>query len=231
MQYNRPNQGVGRNPNNRNDQGYVSIYIPYFIRNLFKGRTFYCQHQEYSCFKNAIQGFNQNFKYGLMIRAAITFIMVLIRRQKITEISIREFMRFPIFLGLQAFVYKFVLCLMRRILGNKHGWNAFIAGVLSGLTVIINKDVNLRMMLGLYLLVRAGKISYDVFEDKGYVRSSDLRVFFMGMFFSMFFSTLLMFDFEVWPKSKFQLLNLIWEQNNQPNDLIFASIIRNIVQV
>ena len=66
--------------------------------------------------------------------------MVLTRRQNIKSINIADFIRFPAFLGLQSFIYKFVLCLLRRLLAGKNGLNSFLAGFISGLAVLVLND-------------------------------------------------------------------------------------------
>ena len=132
-----------------------------------------------------------------------TVLSLLRTRHSIHSIGLVEFLRFPTFLGLQSFIFKAVLCILRRLRKKDDGYNSFIAGFLSAFSLLLNDSVELRKILALYTLVRALKILYDIYEEKGYYKSSEYKLLALAFPVSIFFSFLFLCDYDIWPPAKY----------------------------
>ena len=92
---------------------------------------------------------------------------------------------------------------MRRLRSksDEDGYNPFIAGMISGLSVLLIKDQYFRAMLALYMLVRTGKIWLDMKENEGKINQNQIYygLLILGMIMSIFFSGLYLCDHSIWP--------------------------------
>ncbi|TNV75837.1 hypothetical protein FGO68_gene4158 [Halteria grandinella] len=234
---------INRNNLNRNqpqwggNQSALDQLLPSFVKNLYRYKTFHCQHESSTCVKNAIQGLLQSLIQGIKLRAIFAIIMLLLRKNTVSAILSDpiNFMRFPVFLALQSFTYKLALCALRilRRKGDQDGRNPFIAGALSGLSILLIKDESFRALLALYMFVRSARIWVDTKEAQGSITSQQINIglLVLGIAMSMTFSGLYMMDWNIWANSKWQALHWIFGFNNQPNDRIFRDILRQRLKV
>ena len=91
---------------------------------------------------HSVVGAINSFKYGVYLRCFTTAIMLLMKRTSIMEL-VKDpmiFLRVPLFLGLQSFIYKIVLCILRRVRGKDDGINSFLSGCISGLSILLYKN-------------------------------------------------------------------------------------------
>ncbi len=189
-----------RSKKNWNERSTSNIPEP--IQQLDLNRSIFCNHSESSCIKHSVIGALNSFKYGVYLRCFTTAIMLLMRRTSIMEL-IRNpmiFLRVPLFLGLQSFIYKIVLCIMRRLRGKEDGINSFVSGCLSGLSVLIYRnDQNTKKLIALYMMIRVFRIVLDIFDSKGKVTEEGIHQGFLAwlVFMSFIFTTLYMVDNKV----------------------------------
>ena len=143
--------------------------------------------------------------------------------------SPREFLRFPFFLAIQSFLFKISLCILRRLRGKKEGINSFLAGVFSGLSILLIKDQHFRTMLALYLIVRTLKVVMDINESKGNITERQIvnGTLIVGVVICTVFTSIYMIDHTVL-QSESQWFNLPWifGLTNQPNDQNFRDLLR-----
>ena len=127
-----------------------------------------------------------------------------------------------------------MLCILRRLRQKDDKVNSFLAGFLSGVASIsMVQDVQFRKMLGLYTLVRSFKVYLDIQESKGKVTESQLEKAFTTVFYLSVFGLLMifMFAYNTLQPDRYMFLDWIFTNNNQPNDQIFAAIIRFLCKV
>lgn len=136
---------------------------------LFRKKTPYCRHKSPDCVTHAVQGLFDNIKWGVMIRVAVTLLQLLLRKTKLSKISLKDQLRFPAFLALFAFIFKITLCSLRRLRGKEDGLNSFVSGFLGGLSILVHNDHNTRKMFALYLLCRAYDSGYITLEKKNVI--------------------------------------------------------------
>ena len=86
----------------------------------------------------------------------------------------------------------------------------------------------MRMMLALYMLVRAAKIKLDIKESTGDITREKLDnwILVLGGVMSITFCSLYLMEHEIWDQSNWQSLHWIFGFTNQPNDKIFRDVIR-----
>ena len=112
-----------------------------------------------------------SLKYGVYLRGFIALAMILIRKTTLTAVlsDPKGFMQIPLFMGLQSFLYKVFLCAIRRYRqkSDEDGKNSFLAGCISGLSILTIPEPWLRNMLALYMMVRSLKVFLDTREAKG----------------------------------------------------------------
>ncbi len=91
---------------------------------------------------HSVVGAVNSFKYGVYLRCFTTVIMLLMRRTTVMEL-VKDpmiFLRVPLFLGLQSFIFKIALCILRRLRGKDDGINSFISGCLSGMSILLYRN-------------------------------------------------------------------------------------------
>lgn len=120
-----------------------------------------CPHR-YSCVQNAIyKGLFRSFAAGYAFKAFLTFLAALasgrLGKKHYTLKKIfwgQDALRFGQFIGVMSFIYKAILCSLRRYFKrNDPRFNA-IAGFISGLSILLD-DPSRRTNVALYCFVRA----------------------------------------------------------------------------
>jgi hypothetical protein len=161
-----------------------------------------------------------SLKYGFYLRCFTTIIMLLLRRTSIIEIlrNPRQFLRVPFFLGLQSFIFKLSLCLIRRFRGKSDadGLNPFLSGCLSGLSILIFDDKHVKMLVALYMMARVIKIVLDVQESKGRVTEKEIHSGFLIAFKSMlfFFAAMYFMDSRILPDKEWHTMHWFFGMQN-----------------
>lgn len=181
---------------------------------------------------NALLGFFKAFKFGFYARCFFAALYLLMKKTTIRELlsSPLRFLGFPIFLGLQSFLFKLCLCIMRRLRqkSDDDGVNPFVSGVVSGLSFLLVSDPTFRKLLALYMMVRAFKVFLDIQQAKGKITQQQIEKgsAVIGVALCMWFPVMYVLDFDLWPEKSWQLLSWIFQHNNQPNDRIYRDILR-----
>ena len=74
----------------------------------------------------------------------------------------------------------------------------------------------------------------DVLMEKGIIPDNKFTEYvlpiILGGLMSLLFVIVFHMDHDIWPKSKYQFLNLIFEPNNAPNDWLYLGILRRKLQ-
>ena len=134
-------------------------------------RTPLCKHK-HGCTENVIIGFYQTFANMLAIKLLVNNVAYIGNLKKLIANllsfkSIKDNMRWALFLAIMNATYKFFLCIFRRILKSDK-YAAPFAGFLAGLTSKI--DLKSRRELFLVLILsRLTDATYSMAEDRGYV--------------------------------------------------------------
>ncbi|CDW74746.1 UNKNOWN [Stylonychia lemnae] len=201
-----------------------------FLQYLISTKTSHCKHNNPDCMTNAVEGLLTNMKHGVAIRGVMTFLMILLGKQKMSKINFKDQLRFPVFLGLFAFISKFVLCLFRRLRNKDDGLNSFMAGFLGGVSLLVQKDKSTRTMFALYLTVRAYDSSYLTLESKEIIPNiPNFHMVFICIInvviVYLFFTQRERFSF-----SYFQMIYYLFSIHKDPNDHIMQDILTKICQ-
>ena len=134
----------------------------------------------------------------------------------IKELISIDALRISGFLALLKFIYKAVLCSMRKIRGKEDGLNSMVAGGLSGLALIV-EDETRKENWSLYFFGRMIDIVLRILEKRGYPVNVHLveTIMFMGM------SVFMLYCYGVEPdnmmKSYYNFLDMFF--NPSPNEL------------
>jgi hypothetical protein len=132
-----------------------------------------CKHKD-ECWLNALKGGAKAFLQGFGLKAALHLLFnVLVKRgyrnpaKSLALIFSVDSLRFAGFLSLLSLIYRGSLCALRRLRGKEDGWNAFLAGGLAGLSVMVeNKDRQENWSL--YLFARVFDIVLRGMAKRGY---------------------------------------------------------------
>ncbi|KAI9316258.1 hypothetical protein BX666DRAFT_220836 [Dichotomocladium elegans] len=129
----------------------------------------YCQHQGKTCTQNCTRGFLKAFAAGFSIKYLIGILPLLVtgrlfkRPGLLKQLAGRDTAMFALFLSTFLSSYKGILCLLRHFRKTKDPksdrLNAFIAGAVAGLSLIIDQDKRRRQSIMLYLLTRSIQFS------------------------------------------------------------------------
>ncbi len=162
-----------------------------------KGATKWCKHKR-SCLYNTLHGLLRGFLMGYGLRATLALVSTLIlgKKKKINNKSITGWnhikqslvhslfsslpLRFGLFLSLYIGGFKGVQCALRWWRGKEDGYNAAIAGGLSGLSFFLLTDSKAAksspngsevLPYALYLMIRSLEAVWTRLESEGYVKS------------------------------------------------------------
>lgn len=110
--------------------------------------------------------------YGL--KASINLALALAfggrnRKARLIEAFGMDALRFGLFLGGMAVLYRVVLRFLRELRQKDDRWNAFVAGFVSGIALLIDAPSR-RVDLALYAFARACEVTFNGLVNKGYVR-------------------------------------------------------------
>lgn len=121
------------------------------------GKHSLCKHSR-PCVENALFGFLRGGVIGLVARAVLTLLGLILKRRLfknpalIFSIFSKEKLRLVGFLSLMVGLFRCSLCTARRVTSNEK-LSACIAGFIAGLPVAI-EGVESRVLYSLYLIVR-----------------------------------------------------------------------------
>ncbi|ORY96671.1 hypothetical protein BCR43DRAFT_531222 [Syncephalastrum racemosum] len=133
------------------------------------GPNDFCQHKGKTCTQNCTRGFVKAFAVGFSVKYLIGILPPLLmgkvfkRPSLLKQLAGRDTALFALFLSTFLSTYKGILCLMRRFRQTKDTQsdklNAFVAGSIAGMALIIDRDKRRRQSIMLYLLTRAIQFS------------------------------------------------------------------------
>ncbi|KAI9303803.1 hypothetical protein BJ944DRAFT_256600 [Cunninghamella echinulata] len=120
-----------------------------------KQPTHYCKHVGKTCTQNCTRGFIKAYVVAFAVKYLIGVLPLLLTGKLFKKPSMLRRLAGNTFLS----SYKGILCLMRRIRGTKDAasdrLNAFVAGAVAGLSLLIDPDHRRRQSIMLYLLTRS----------------------------------------------------------------------------
>ncbi|KAG0258562.1 hypothetical protein DFQ27_004585 [Actinomortierella ambigua] len=122
-----------------------------------------CKHEGKTCKQNVSRGFIKTWLIAYLIKYAIGVVPALLMGKVFKNPSIlkkaggRDTFGFAFFLSSFISTYKGVLCGMRHLRPEHEGdrLNAFVAGTLAGLTILLDKNKSRRTALTLYIFTRS----------------------------------------------------------------------------
>ncbi|KAI8079853.1 uncharacterized protein BX664DRAFT_367023 [Halteromyces radiatus] len=124
-----------------------------------KQRHYKCQHEGKTCTQNCTRGFIKAYTVAFVVKYLIGVLPLLLTGKLFKKPSMLKRMAGNTFLS----SYKGILCGMRRLRGTKEGGsdrlNAFVAGTIAGLSLMIDPDKRRRQSMMLYLLTRSLQFS------------------------------------------------------------------------
>ena len=134
-------------------------------------RTTLCKHK-HACVDNVLSSFFHTFLNGLAIKVLVSNITYITNVSKLLKnlaswTQSKDNLRFALFFALMNTVYKFVLCMLRRVT-NSDKFNALIAGFIAGLMSRIDVQRR-RSFLLILLLSRFCDLSFTMAENLGAV--------------------------------------------------------------
>jgi len=128
-----------------------------------------CQHK-FGCYENVLRGCYRSFLIALGLKSLLLHLPQIVKPFKLLKNLINinknlDSVRFALFIGLMNGLYKAVLCFMRRFCKDDKK-NAFIAGFIAGLTIIIDHK-DRRLLIALIFLSRAGDTLLNMLDSRG----------------------------------------------------------------
>ncbi|KAG0307448.1 hypothetical protein BGZ98_000238 [Dissophora globulifera] len=128
-----------------------------------KKRASKCNHEGKTCSQNVTRGFVKTWLVAYLVKYVIGVLPAILTGKILKNPSIlkksggSDTVRFAFFLSSFLSTYKLVLCSMRRLRPDVSGdrLNAFVAGSLAGLTLLLDKSKSRRTALTLYLFTRS----------------------------------------------------------------------------
>ncbi|CAO3647514.1 unnamed protein product [Cunninghamella blakesleeana] len=130
-----------------------------------KEPSHYCKHVGKTCTQNCTRGFLKAYVVAFGVKYLIGVLPLLFtgklfkKPSMLRRLAGRDTALFALFLSTFLSSYKGILCLMRRLRGTKDPsddrLNAFIAGTVAGLSLLIDPDKRRRQSIMLYLLTRS----------------------------------------------------------------------------
>jgi len=191
-------------------------------------RTPHCKHN-FSCFENIVRGWWKSFLYGYGIKSAISLLGLMISRKifkdpsKILSLFNIDSIRFGAFLGSFSAVYKFVLCILRRIRNTDDGTNSLIAGALAGLSLAFESSSR-RETWALYSFVRSLECLFNYLVEQGYIKKIKYGEVLLFAFCASFLMTCHAYEPEVLDKGYSKFLTRF--ASLKPNDGLFLELWR-----
>ncbi|KAG0367204.1 hypothetical protein BC939DRAFT_434254 [Gamsiella multidivaricata] len=122
-----------------------------------------CKHEGKTCTQNVTRGFLKTWVIGYVVKYMIGVLPALLTGKALKNPGIfkksggRDTVGFAFFLSSFLSAYKAVLCTMRYYRPDHEGdrLNAFVAGSVAGLTLLLDKNKSRRTALTLYLFTRS----------------------------------------------------------------------------
>ncbi|KAI8603337.1 hypothetical protein EDD21DRAFT_369367 [Dissophora ornata] len=122
-----------------------------------------CKHDGKTCTQNVTRGFIKTWLVAYLVKYAIAVLPSILTGKILKNPSIlkkgggSDTVGFAFFLSSFLSAYKLVLCTMRRFRPDVAGdrLNAFVAGSVAGLTLLLDKNKSRRTALTLYLFTRS----------------------------------------------------------------------------
>ncbi|KAI8344595.1 hypothetical protein BC941DRAFT_341760 [Chlamydoabsidia padenii] len=118
-----------------------------------------CKHEGKTCTQNCTRGFIKAYVVAFSVKYLIAILPLLLTGRIFKRPSLLKRMAGNTFLS----SYKGILCLMRRLRGtvdaSSDRLNAFVAGALAGLSLLIDPDRGRRRSIMMYLLTRCLQFS------------------------------------------------------------------------
>ncbi|KAH6570204.1 hypothetical protein BASA50_004996 [Batrachochytrium salamandrivorans] len=118
-----------------------------------------CKHHG-TCRINTGRAFVRSFVITYCLKYALGFFPALITGKAFSKPRIllriggRDTISFSLFMSVFISSYKGFLCAFRVLCGNNDTMNAFMAGTLAGLSILLDKNKSRRIMIALYLSTR-----------------------------------------------------------------------------
>ncbi|ORZ14649.1 hypothetical protein BCR42DRAFT_461344 [Absidia repens] len=126
---------------------------------LAEAPTYVCKHEGKTCAQNCTRGFIKAYAVAFSVKYLIGIIPSLLTGKLFKTPSLLKRMAGSTFLS----SYKGILCLMRRLRGKADDagdrLNAFVAGAVAGLSLMIDPDRRRRQSIMMYLLTRCFQFS------------------------------------------------------------------------
>ncbi|KAI8369438.1 uncharacterized protein BYT42DRAFT_584481 [Radiomyces spectabilis] len=129
----------------------------------------FCHHAGKTCIQNSLRGFIKAFSVAFTVKYLIGILPALLtgkllkRPRILKQMAGRDTMCFALFLSTFLSSYKAILCAMRRWRKNpdpsSDKLNAFVAGSVAGIALILDRDKRRRQSIMLYLLTRSFQFS------------------------------------------------------------------------
>ncbi|KAF9169312.1 hypothetical protein BGX21_008511 [Mortierella sp. AD011] len=122
-----------------------------------------CKHEGKTCTQNVTRGFFKTWVIGYIVKYLIGVLPAILTGKILKNPGIlkrsggNDTVRFAFFLSSFLSAYKGVLCMMRHFRPDHKGdrLNAFVAGSVAGLTLLLDKNKSRRTALTLYLFTRS----------------------------------------------------------------------------
>ncbi|KAI9318727.1 hypothetical protein BX666DRAFT_1855390 [Dichotomocladium elegans] len=109
-----------------------------------------CQHDGKTCTQNCTRGFIKAFAVGYGVK----YLLAILPALMMGKVFKRDTAMFALFLSTFLSSYKGVLCFLRRHNASERQ-NAFIAGSVAGMSLIIDRDTRRRQAIMIYLFTRS----------------------------------------------------------------------------
>ncbi|KAI8911714.1 hypothetical protein EDD86DRAFT_188565 [Gorgonomyces haynaldii] len=130
------------------------------LESIEKQRSPFCKHGG-TCSSNCVGSFIRSFaityalKYGLGFFPSLLTGTIFKKPQLFWKLGGRDTISFALFMSTFISGYKGVLCAMRHVRGVNDPWNAFVAGMMAGLSILLDKNKTRRLMIALYMSTRS----------------------------------------------------------------------------
>jgi hypothetical protein len=161
----------GRTENREGRLGHLARLLTLVLPST--GRTPFCKHED-DCLQTNVKGFLSNMVLGFGVKAGISLLFAAKKALKEPKEIVQAIfnmgnVHFGLFLGSFSSIFKGLVCLLRRAMGEDRRLCTFVAGFLAGLASINFLEEKNKKMIALFLLARALDACYQSLLARGVI--------------------------------------------------------------
>ena len=151
------------------EMNYELHFVSKFLTKLFVRKTNQWKHKG-NCVINSLKGFIKNFTIAYWIKIGFQLLMMLVKGKisllkMFKNIKSYDSLGFALFLAGLSGIFKIALCIARRFNSVDQKYNAILAGILSSLAWLADRNTSRRQAVIFYLSSRVLQSSLKLLDS------------------------------------------------------------------